>query len=233
MRALLRPRSNVLPSPPAGSARALVDARAMLSRVIGRSLRGDGAALRRAVAEQLALAPGDRVLELGCGDGRLLLELVARTPQGEVVGVERDEWMVRHARARTRPLIERGRVRVLAGESTDLSALPDASFDKACAVDVVYFWAEPELHLAEIRRVLRPGGRLLLGYAAAETTAPGTAQDIVRSRAEVERWLEAAGFVGVASRESHVGEARGHITWTQAIKGQANPDQANQGKERS
>jgi len=215
MRTLLRPRSNALPSPAPGPAPASEDARAMLSRVIGRPLRGDRAALRRAVGEQLPVASGDRVLELGCGDGRLLLDLAARTPRGEVVGVERDEWMVRHARARTRRLIERGRVRVLAGESSDLSALPDASFDKACAVDVVYFWTKPEEHLAEIRRVLRPGGRLLLGYAAAETASPAAAHDIVRRRGDVERWLDDAGFEDITSLESHVGDGRGLITWTQ------------------
>jgi SAM-dependent methyltransferase len=212
MRVRFRSPSSLPATPPAAP-----DARALIPRVLGRALRGDGAALRRAVGEQLVLSPADAVLEVGCGDGRLLLELVARTPQGVVVGVERDEWMVRHAIARTRPLIERGRVRVVAGESSDLSAFSDACFDKACAIDVVYFWSSPVSHLAEIRRVLRPGGRLLLGYVAPPPGAAVRSDDIVRDRGDVERWLALAGFVEVTSLTTH-GVHGGGLTWTQGVR---------------
>jgi len=200
---------------PTSAARPRAEARALIPRILGRPLRGDANALRRSAADQLQLSPGDSVLEIGCGDGRLLLELVARTPRGtSVVGIEPDEWMLRHAIARTRSLIERGRVSVLQTESSDLSGLPNAHFDKACAVDVIYFWSNPARDLAEIRRVLRPDGRLLLGYAASNAPAVSRGDELVRPAEEVEGWLREAGFVGVNSVRSKAGDGREALTWT-------------------
>jgi SAM-dependent methyltransferase len=206
-----RPGAGAAPTPEPAAARALIP------RVIGRSVRGDGATLRRTVADRLGISPRDTVLEAGCGDGRLLLDLVARTPRGLVVGVEPDPWMVRHATARIRRWIERGRARVVSGDTADLSAFPDGFFDKACAVDVVYFWHTPERDLAEIRRVLRPGGRLLLGYVSPGAVPGQAAADIVRCTGEVEGWLRAAGFVDVATTEGARSPAQGALSWTHAV----------------
>jgi len=193
------------------------DGRALIPMILGRSLRGDGAALRRAAIAGLAPGPRDTVLELGCGDGRLLLELATRSPLGLVVGVEPDPWMVRHARARTRRFVDQGRVRVLEGSSADLSALPDAAVDRAAAVDVIYFWQQPERDLAEIRRVLRPGGLLLLGYAADPATPPAVGADLVRPAETVERWLRGAGFADVRSGPRREEPGCG-LTWSRGVR---------------
>lgn len=109
------------------------------------------------------------------------------------------------------------RVRVVRGESSDLSSLPEACFDKACAIDVVYFWSSPVRDLKQIRRVLRPGGRLLLGYVAPAPGAAVRAHDIVCARGDVEGWLALAGFVDVTSLTAHDGDGGG-LTWTQGVR---------------
>jgi SAM-dependent methyltransferase len=197
--------------------------RGLLPHVVARSRGGDAESVRQTVGERLAPAPEDAVLELGCGDGRLLLELISRTPRGFVAGVEPEELMRRHAMARTRRFIERGRLRLVGGLSSDLSSFPDGAFDKACAVDVVYFWRRPADDLAEIRRVLRPGGRLLLGYVSSGRRPAASAADIVRSTGEVEGWLREAGFSGVSSALCPGGAARGSMSWTHATR----PERSN------
>jgi ubiquinone/menaquinone biosynthesis C-methylase UbiE len=67
--------------------------------------------------------------------------------------------MVEIAAQRNRPLIEVARVEVVLSTVESLP-FPDAFFDKAQCVHVLYFWKDIEIALREIARVLKPGGRL-------------------------------------------------------------------------
>lgn len=166
----------------------------------------------REVLRHLDVKPEDRVLEIGFGSGRTLLQVAARAHRGRVVGVDSSEWSLRHARLRTRRLEASGRVQLRVGSSADLSALEEASFDKVYAVHVVYFWREEMGDLAEIRRVLRPGGRLLLGYrpAASPSVAASTACAPVP---DVEAALRRADFRSVDSTCRGLGPRLRAWTW--------------------
>jgi ubiquinone/menaquinone biosynthesis C-methylase UbiE len=174
------------------------DFESLLAAVRGRSARHGVERVRRALLERLAVEPRDRVLELGVGSGRLLSAVAARAAQGFVAGVEPEEVAFRHASRRCERLVREGRVALLRGTSRDLSAFEGASFDKVYGVFVSYFWDDPLPHLREVRRVLRPGGRLLLGTSEGEP-GPG-----------LERGLVAAGF-----RELRI-SAADKLVWTTA-----------------
>ncbi|MCU0669145.1 MAG: class I SAM-dependent methyltransferase [Myxococcota bacterium] len=149
----------------------------------------------------LDLRPTDAVLELGCGSGRLLARVTARVQRGAAVGVDPSPLMVRHARFRNRRFIERGLLEVEVGASGDLSRFSDGRFDKVYGMHVVYFWEAPARDLAEIRRVLRPGGRLVLGFCPDEGAGPTLGPDRARcSLARAEDWLIDAGFTAVSGR---------------------------------
>jgi len=171
---------------------------ALLAAVRARSATLGAERVRRAVLAELAIAKSDRVLELGVGSGSLLFAVAARVTQGFVAGVEPDELALRHAARRCERLVREGRVQLVRGSSEDLSAFEPASCDHVYGVHVMSFWREPAPHLAEIRRVLRPGGRLLL--AAACEAAP----------AALERALSSAGFENVHTRSADP------LIWTSA-----------------
>jgi SAM-dependent methyltransferase len=97
--------------------------------------------------------PGQRVLEIGSGRGTLLHELCAR---GIVaVGVEVSPDRIAEAIARFGPVPIR--------QTTDIRLpFPDDTFDIALSFDVFEHIADSDAHLAEVRRVLKPGGWYLL-----------------------------------------------------------------------
>jgi SAM-dependent methyltransferase len=107
--------------------------------------------------EQLGLSPGDRVLDVGCGQGvdvRLLSSRVG--PEGEVVGVDTSETMLDAARERTEST---SNVRFESGDAMDLR-FADDSFDAVQAERVLVHTEGPGQALSELARVTRPGGRV-------------------------------------------------------------------------
>jgi SAM-dependent methyltransferase len=88
---------------------------------------------------------------------------------------------------------------------------PDERFDAAFAVHVVYFWSDPLADLSEIRRVLRPGGRVLLGYRPRDeqtvAALPATVYAL-RSVDDIEGLLRESGFVEVRTAERSIGKSR-------------------------
>jgi SAM-dependent methyltransferase len=102
------------------------------------------------------LRPGMRVLDVGCGPGSITLGLAEVVAPGEVVGIDLQPAQVEQARA----LAATRGVPNVGFEVADLYTLPfpDGAFDAAFAHTVVIGLREPVRALAELRRVLRPGG---------------------------------------------------------------------------
>lgn len=124
-------------------------------RIFGWLMERLNAASYRAAAQRLPEGPV-RLLEIGFGTGAMA-ELLARRGAALVAGVDPSPLMVGTARRRTRGLpvdLRQG----------DAASLPwdDASFDAAVALHSFQFWNPVQTCLGELRRVLKPGGRLLL-----------------------------------------------------------------------
>ncbi|MGW3661103.1 methyltransferase domain-containing protein [Streptomyces sp. NPDC005151] len=110
--------------------------------------------------DALDARPGEIALDLGCGPGTDLSVLArAVSPSGRVIGIDSSQEMVEQAHGRT------GDLPAVEVELGDLHTLPfeDGSIDRARTDRVLQHVADPAQALAEARRVLRPGGRLVMG----------------------------------------------------------------------
>jgi SAM-dependent methyltransferase len=121
--------------------------------------------LRDALAElgRLLARPGarfSRVLDAGCGCGLALAELRERFAPDVLVGVDHDAALVREAR-RAHP-----EAAVYVGDVAKLD-FADASFDLVLCHQLLHHLSAPDCALAELRRVLAPGGVLLLTESCA------------------------------------------------------------------
>jgi arsenite methyltransferase len=155
--------------------------------------------MNRLALAQLDVRPDDDVLEVGFGGGGLLALLLDATG-GRVTAVDVSEAMVRRARRRFRG-IERLQLRVASVEAIPLA---DASVDKACSVNSLYFWPDPAAAMRELARVVRPGGRLAIALEPPEELRkwPGHRYGFrLFEETEVRKLMEEAGFTGIECAE--------------------------------
>ncbi len=109
----------------------------------------------RAELDRLPLPAGARVLDAGCGSGRTLQELAG---YGEVSGIELDPDAAAFAAAKGDGEVRVGRLEELPWE--------DGTFDLITCLDVIEHTPDDRLTLAELRRVSKPGGWLLVTVPA-------------------------------------------------------------------
>ena len=165
---------------------------------------GRGAAMRERTIALANLVPGERVLEVGCGTGEMAMRASVRTgPRGTVAGIDPAPEMIAEARRKAARANLDIDYRVASAEALPFA---DATFDVVLSSLMMHHLPEDlqPRALAEMRRVLAPGGRLLvvdftepasrLGRLApvwlAHRRHPGDAR-------ELPRLLEAAGFSAV------------------------------------
>ncbi|GAB3118168.1 class I SAM-dependent methyltransferase [Novispirillum itersonii] len=167
---------------------------------IGRSLYRESRPHRQGfdrLKTELALRPGETVVETGCGAGVLLQEMLAVCAAG--AAIDHSPEMIALSAERNHAAIAAGRLDLRLG---DVHALPwaDASFDAAASAHMFFFVADPGRMLAEVRRVLKPGGRLVIVTAARSASLflrPYAPAMRYYSDADLSGLVTAAGFVAV------------------------------------
>jgi ubiquinone/menaquinone biosynthesis C-methylase UbiE len=131
-------------------------------RLLLRVMARETSAFNREVLDTIALVDGEHGLEIGFGHGTTLRDAAMRAPGARLAGIDIATDAERIAAHRCRDLIDGGRVELRTG---DAATLPwsDGTFDAVYSVHAIYFWPDPAVQLAEARRVLKRGGRFVLG----------------------------------------------------------------------
>lgn len=127
------------------------------ARVYDSTFGGVSAPARRRAIAAVNRLPGARVLEMGVGTGLALPEYDRAK---RVTGIDLSAEMLAEARARVRRLALPN-IDDLLERDAEATGLPDAGFDIAAAMFVASVVPHPRRLLAEMRRLVRPGGRLL------------------------------------------------------------------------
>jgi SAM-dependent methyltransferase len=133
----------------------------LAGRLFLRSMNLSHAGLTKWGLTHASIQPTDTILDVGCGGGRTIDTMAKAASHGRVVGVDYSATSVDVARRVNAAAIDAGRVCVQQGS---VSALPfaAATFDLVTAVETHYYWPDLLSDLREIRRVLKPGGRVVL-----------------------------------------------------------------------
>jgi SAM-dependent methyltransferase len=164
------------------------------------------------LAEELRLRPGSTLLDLACGRGAYGL-LVAKQARTLLIGVDFSAQALTEAREQaTRMGVSSASFRV--GELT-ATGLPDASVEGVLCTDAIQFPDEPAVAYEEIRRVLRPGGRVALTCWQPFDRTDERLSPRLR-RADLAGGLRQAGFTDVEVRDRPSWLAREHALWEEA-----------------
>jgi len=143
-----------------------------------------------------SLRPSDVVLDIGCGSGTAVREAAARVSHGRVIGIDPSRSMLRIAAEQTGSDSARERIEYLDGSAESIP-LDDGSVTVALAINTVHHWHDLERGLAEVARVLAPGGRLIISEERLASGRFGHGQGPTADSEDVARALRDAGFVDV------------------------------------
>lgn len=137
------------------------------AKLTGKKMNETNNQMYAQVFENMAVADGDTILEIGFGNGKFFPELYGKAKNLSLSGIELSQEMVTEAIKNNKALFESGKLKLHTGAGNSLP-FEDSSFDKIFCINVIYFWEDAAAHLSEVRRVLKPGGKFYTGFRPAD-----------------------------------------------------------------
>ena len=173
------------------------------------------ARLNELVLQTLAPKAGDRILEIGCGTGKLLDSMVKGCSECEAEGIDFSDTMVSISLRTNRKHIATGKVVIRKGDVDEMQFRKE-TYTKGYSINTVYFWPYPTDTSEKIAHLIKPGGRLALGFediTQLEKRRLDTSIFRFYSTSDIELLLIEAGFTGgVSTRTIQVGSSVLHCT---------------------
>lgn len=149
------------------------------------------------------------ILEIGCGGGKNISNLLEKAPDAKIYGVDYSETSVKNSRKFNRKAVSEGKVEVVHGS---VSSLPfeDGKFDLATAFETIYFWPDLVNDFKEVNRVLKSGGKFFICNEAARPEGSEKWTDMidmtVYTKEQLENILTKADFTDIRAHEHENGE---------------------------
>jgi ubiquinone/menaquinone biosynthesis C-methylase UbiE len=180
-----------------------------------------GRRLRESFADDLGLQAGDRVLDVGCGTGRLAITFAGRVaPSGSVAGIDPAPEMIKRATSRARKHQVPVAFQVAFAQRLPF---PNATFDAVACTLALHHVAEDDQQSAvqEMHRVLKPDGRLLIAefdqghgpHALLRWLRPSAPEHMAERAHQL---VDAAGFTAVTGRPTN-------LSWLRTITARKEP----------
>lgn len=155
--------------------------------------------LNQFILEQMAVQANDQILEVGFGPGELLFQLCQQNPSALFTGADFSPLMLQQATLRTQRFIKSGQLSLIEA-SSDNMPFDRFSFNQVACANTLYFWQPPEPHFKDVLRVLKSGGKFVMGFRTGEQIDRMQLHPTIFARyttAEVESLLELAGFENI------------------------------------
>lgn len=135
----------------------------------------------------LNVQPGDRILEIGCGNGAAVYAVSEGLRTGKITAIDRSEKATALAARRNAENLALGKAEIITTTLADAD-LPARHFDKIFVYNLNVFWMDPRLELALIKELLKPEGKLFIFHQ------PPPGADTREYAAEFRKNLKANGF---------------------------------------
>lgn len=120
--------------------------------------------------DEMLISDRHSILEIGFGNGKFFYKQFNRADELRITGLDFSDDMIRAAADMNQEYLHQERLVLVKGQS-DKMPFGNASFDTVFSINVAYFWDDPQAHLTEIHRVLKPGGRLYTTIRTPESLA--------------------------------------------------------------
>ena len=146
--------------------------RGVMGRILGEQMVRQHVPETTWTISLLNLRPEHQILEIGFGAGRAVQLVAAQAINGYVSGIDISQEMVRSANRRNARAIKAGRITLRQGDVTTLP-FADGQFDKIFSIQTLYFWPDSPRALAELFRVLKPGGVLVITLSTGTNDGAG------------------------------------------------------------
>jgi ubiquinone/menaquinone biosynthesis C-methylase UbiE len=111
----------------------------------------------------LKLRPAENILEIGCGTGILTGQIALQLNSGTITAIDRSKPMMKLAEQRNEEYMQAGKVKLVTADFAR-TKLAEHYFDKIVAFNVNIFWKGSEQDFQQIRRCLKPSGKLFVFY---------------------------------------------------------------------
>lgn len=172
-----------------------------IGKLMGKLMNNINAPMNEKTIQLLDIEEQDHILEIGFGNGKYIADIIKRIKGTHVCGIDYSDTMVQAATKLNKAFIKQGRVQIKQG---DIEKIPfdDSMFNKIFSVNTIYFWSRPILALRDIRRVLKPGGRLVISFRSREIMTERASDDYdfklyTPAAEEIENLLTKTGYSSI------------------------------------